>query len=47
MGIKHPKITSLLPAANAQLQQLNETLEKIIHISNVQGQNCRSELFVL
>ena len=46
MGIKHHKITPLLPAANAQVERFNETLEKIIQISNVEGKNWRSELFV-
>ena len=46
MGIKHRKITPLWPAANAQVERFNETLEKIIRISNVEGKNWRSELFV-
>ena len=44
--IKHHKITPLWPTANAQVEQFNETLEKIILISNVEGKNWRSELSV-
>ena len=46
MGIKHRKITPLWPTANAQVERFNETLEKIIRISNVEGKNWCSELFV-
>ena len=46
MGIKHRKITPLWPAANAQVERFNETLEKTIRIANVEGKNWRSELFV-
>ena len=46
MGIKHRKITPLWPAANAQVERFHETLEKTIRISNVEGKNWRSELFV-
>lgn len=47
MGIKHCKITPLWPAANAQVERFNETLEKNIRISNTEGKNWRSELFVV
>ena len=46
MSIRHRKITPLWPAANAQVERFNETLEKNIQISNVEGKNWRSELFV-
>ena len=46
MGITHRKITPHWPAANAQVERFNETLEKVIRISNAEGKNWRSDLFV-
>ena len=46
LGIKHRKITPLWPAANAQVERFNKTLEKTICIALVEGRNWRSELFV-
>ena len=46
LGIKHCKITPLWPAANAQVEQFNKTLEKTICIAMVEGKNWHSELFV-
>ena len=46
LGIKHRKITPLWPAANAQVERFNKTLEKTIRIALVEGRNWRSELFV-
>ena len=45
LGIKHRKITPLWPAANAQVERFNKTLEMIIRIALVEGRNWRSELF--
>ena len=46
LGIRHRKITPLWPAANAQVERFNKTLEKTIRIALVEGKNWRSELFV-
>ena len=45
MGIHHCKITPLWPAASAQVEQFNETLEKTIRIAHLEGKNWHSELF--
>ena len=46
LGIRHRKIAPLWPAANAQVERFNKTLEKTIRIALVEGKNWCSELFV-
>ncbi|PFX31486.1 Uncharacterized protein K02A2.6 [Stylophora pistillata] len=46
LGITHRIITPLWPAAKAQVEGFNKTLEKTIRIATVEGKNWRSELFV-
>ena len=46
LSIRHRKITPLWPAANAQVERFNKTLEKTIRIALVERKNWRSELFV-
>ena len=44
LGIRHRKITPMWPAANAQVERFNKTLEKTIRIALVEAKNRRSEI---